>query len=212
MAEIDHLVFAARELSEGVAHVTKLTGVEAAPGGPHPGVGTHNALLSLGDTVYLEIIAPDPNQPDPDGPRPFGIDTLAAPKLVTFAIHPTAGETIDDLIAVMRRHDHDPGDLRSMSRQKPDGELLEWMLTHKPAYGGGDADGLEPFIIDWGTSTHPATVTPTGCTLVGVEGTSPNGAAYAALHRDLGLPTSIATGDAALRATLDTPNGRVTLS
>ena len=47
--------------------------------------GTRNALLSLGPGTYLEIIGPDPEQPTPAQPRPFGIDDLKEPRLVTWA-------------------------------------------------------------------------------------------------------------------------------
>ena len=64
-------------------------------GGSHPGLGTHNALLSLGDESYLEIIAPDPTQPKPDHPRIFGLDEGWPDGLLTaFSVHPgKKGET-----------------------------------------------------------------------------------------------------------------------
>ena len=46
---VDHLVLSAPSLDEGISHVESLTGVVAAHGGAHPGMGTHNALLALGE-------------------------------------------------------------------------------------------------------------------------------------------------------------------
>ncbi|WP_420626452.1 VOC family protein [Candidatus Poriferisodalis sp.] len=211
MAAIDHIVVAAPDLEAGTATVEALVGMRAAPGGPHPGVGTRNTLLSLGDDVYLEIIAPDPEQPAPANPRPFGIDSLSGPKLVTFAVHASDGETIDDVVAAMRVCGEDPGEIISMSRVKPDGEELHWSLTLSPA-GLAEGAGLAPFVIEWGDTTHPATVTPTGCTLVSLAGTHPDTDHIRALHAAIGIDVDVNAGDSvSLEATLDTPNGRVTL-
>ena len=211
MAAIDHIVVAAPDLEAGTAAVEELVGMRAAPGGPHPGVGTRNTLMSLGDDVYLEIIAPDPDQPEPANPRPFGIDSLHGPKLVTFAIHASEGETIEDVVAAMRACGEDPGEIISMSRVKPDGEEIHWSLTLSPA-GLADGAGLAPFVIEWGDTVHPATVTPTGCTLVSMSGTHPDPDHIRALYSAIGIDVSVEAGDTvSVEAVLDTPNGRVTL-
>ena len=43
------------------------------------GMGTTNFLIGLGAGAYLEIIGPDPDQPQPVGGRWFGIDRLTPP-------------------------------------------------------------------------------------------------------------------------------------
>src|ERR1700704_5293260 len=85
LSRIDHLVYATPNLAAGVEQVEKLLGVKAAPGGQHPGAGTRNALIRLGELTYLEIIGPDPDQPKPALSRRFGIDDLKSSGLVTWA-------------------------------------------------------------------------------------------------------------------------------
>ena len=94
LQKVDHLVYGTPDLNRGIEEIEKLLGVRATPGGKHPGRGTHNALLGLGPTTYLEIIAPDPEQPQPKTPRPFGLDGLKQPGLIAWA---AKGIKLDEL-------------------------------------------------------------------------------------------------------------------
>jgi hypothetical protein len=180
---LDHLVLAAPDLAHAVASFTATTGIAPAPGGSHVGLGTANQLVGLGHGGYLEIIGPDVDQPDPEQPRWFGIDDLAAPRIVTWAIRTT---DLDALIAEARDGGYDPGDPVDMSRRTADGELLEWRLT-PPQFGYGD--GLVPFLIDWGATPHPTSRDLPQTELIEWRATHPDPAsvrpALAALRADL---------------------------
>jgi hypothetical protein len=70
---IDHFVFAVPNLADGVGEFQRLVGVNPVRGGSHTNLGTATYLVGLGGSAYLEIIGPDPDQPDPAQPRPFGV-------------------------------------------------------------------------------------------------------------------------------------------
>lgn len=74
MLTLDHLTVVAPTLREGVDHVKNCLGIEVPFGTRHDYMGTHNHRLQLGDNVYLEIVARDPNGTIPRRPRWFGID------------------------------------------------------------------------------------------------------------------------------------------
>ena len=215
-AAIDHLVYGVPELAAGVARLADLLGVTAAPGGSHEGRGSHNALLALGDGAYLEIIAPDPAQPKPPRPRPFGLDSLTEPRLVTFAVRAerTGGaEAAADRLRRWRAHavshGYDPGPVAAGSRRRTDGSLLVWHLCQHQEL---PFDGLVPFLIDWGTADSPASSTPRGCRLLALEVCSRQPEPVAAALHAVGVAVPVRHDDRpGLRATLATPRGTVEL-
>jgi Glyoxalase-like domain len=74
MLKLDHLTVIAPSLAEGVLHVQTCLDLDVPFGQRHPYMGTHNHLLQLGDTVYLEIVAIDPASAPPNHRRWFGLD------------------------------------------------------------------------------------------------------------------------------------------
>ncbi|MGW4562978.1 VOC family protein [Streptomyces sp. NPDC004561] len=205
-AHLDHLVLATPDLDATVAEFARRTGVTPAPGGVHIGRGTRNHLVGLGGRSYLEIIGPDPEQSAPDGPRPFGVDGLTAPRALAWAISPP---DLDAAITAARARGYDPGPVHPMSRRTPDGTVLRWRLTDSDR---AHPSGLVPFLIDWGDSRHPAAsglpVTP----LLAVSATVPHPEEVRGPLAALGTALPLASGPAALTFTVDTPKGPVTFA
>lgn len=203
---LDHLVFAGPDLAAAVELVRDLLGVEPARGGSHVGLGTANYLVGLGDGAYLEVIGPDPDQPEPDGPRPFGIDGLDDTRVVTWAARVT---DVDAVAARAIAGGHDPGPAREMSRATPEGLLLEWRLTAPPPRFGG----VVPFLIDWGATPHPTERPLPGTRLVSLSATHPQPSTVGAALTALDLELEVRPGNrAALVAVLEGARGPVVLS
>ena len=74
MLKLDHITVIAPSLAEGVLHVRNCLDLDIPFGQRHAYMGTYNHLLQLGDTVYLEIVALDPEADAPDRRRWFGLD------------------------------------------------------------------------------------------------------------------------------------------
>lgn len=212
MAAIDHLILAVPNVAEGAAFIHKRTGVMPEFGGSHLGRGTCNSLVTFDDKTYFEILGPDADQPTPDGPRPFGIDELQAPKLAGYAVHPVGDETLESMAEAVRSAGFDPGARIDRSRNTPSGDVLEWVLMI-----GGDvahaSGGALPFGIDWLGRPSPAASLPSVGALHHLAVSHPDprvGDALAGLA--LGEIVSFTIGDPGLEATIETPAGPLTLT
>ena len=203
---LDHLVYAVPDLDAATREFAAATGVEPAEGGRHLRRGTRNALVGFGETSYLEIIGPDPDHPaDPGVAMPFRLDTLDHPRLVTWAAHPA---DLEAAAAASAAAGADLGAVWPLSRRTRAGELLEWRLASvHPA----PLDGVTPFLIDWGSTAHPAPALPR-LGLLGLQATHPDPDAVSAVLAALGVRLAVEPGSPGLAALLDTPLGPVVLS
>ena len=202
---LDHILLGCSDLERGIAFVEERTGVRAAFGGVHPGRGTQNALLSLGERHYLEIIAPDPKQA---GSTPMrDLRDLTEPRLIGWAAHPG---NIKLLAAKLVRSGIVAEGPTPGSRKRPDGSTLHWeTLTLQD-----DARGLLPFFIEWSAdSMHPSVDSPKGCQLADFGAVSPSPETLAAKFQQLGVEMRVNRGDKAqLRAHFSGPKGEFEVS
>jgi hypothetical protein len=203
---IDHLVYATPDLDATVADLAR-QGLVVSPGGAHDGLGTRNALADLGGGAYLEVIGPDPDQPDPAEPRPFGVDGLTAPRLVAWAVRVM---DLDAAVATARSRGHDPGAARDMARLRGDGVRLAWRLTPPPA----TVPAVEPFLIAWGDTEHPSRTAARGARLESFTAAHPDPATVRARLMALGVTDlTVEQGPTpTLRAMIATPSGAAELA
>ncbi|MDQ6766787.1 MAG: VOC family protein, partial [Candidatus Eremiobacteraeota bacterium] len=159
---LDHILLGCNDLEAGIAFVEKQTGVRAEFGGVHPGRGTCNALLSLGDEQYLEIIAPDPEQ---DRIRPWAANDL--PKITDFSMPRLIGwaarcSNLESIVEDLRQAGIAVRGPSTNARRRRDGSVLTW----KMATLENDYHGILPFLIEWGPdSIHPSNDASPGCRL-----------------------------------------------
>ena len=183
---LDHLAWATPSLDEAVAKVELLSGIRAAPGGSHPGMGTRNALLSLGPSMYLAIDGPDPAQPH-IGNNGAVMAALTAPQLSVFVM---ATDAVEEKRAVLDRFMFAPT-LKRLSRKRPNGAEIEWFALEAQRHPFGVA---MPVITQWITSDHPSDDAPGGCNLVQFEVHTPDVQTLSAVYEALGIGMPIVSG------------------
>jgi hypothetical protein len=208
---LDHLVVAAATLEQGEDYVETRLGVRPLRGGKHVAMGTHNSLLKLGEKVYLEVIAIDPDGAAPTRPRWFALDMATLQSALTEApqlIHWVA--RTDDIGAARRMCPIDPGEVHAMARG-----AFEWQITI-PADGHLPGGGLLPTLLQWADERHPADAMPdSGIRLVALAGAHPEPNAIRSALAALSLSDTIKITFAAtprLATMLRTPRGPVTLA
>ena len=140
MIELDHVLIAVTDLDAAGREFEARHGLASVAGGRHPGWGTANRIVPLGDT-YLELVAAV-DAAEAAG-SPFGRWVAAAPsgRPLGWAVR-TQGL---DVIAGRLRLAVTTG-----SRRREDGQVLRWRLAGMEQ---AVADPALPFFIEWGDGT-----------------------------------------------------------
>lgn len=204
-ALLDHIILGCSDLDKGIDFVHEGTGVRAAIGGVHPGRGTRNALLSLGERRYLEIIAPDPVQSEiAHFPQ---IRSMTDPRLIGWAVHPPDIAAIAKQLRENKVEFTGPAD---GSRKRPDGLVLNWKTINL----ADDRHGLLPFFIEWSAdSVHPSKDAPAKCTLDYFEILSADPQELAATLKRVGIDFPVQRSDKTrLQAVITGPKGDLKLT
>ncbi|MFQ5903066.1 MAG: VOC family protein, partial [Candidatus Binatia bacterium] len=131
---IDHIVIVLRDLEAAVKSYERL-GFTVVPGGRHP-IGTYNALISLADGAYIELIAFYEGNPNHRWWAPL----QRGGGLVDFCMQTDnlTGDTTG-----FRGAGVEIDDPRPLTRTRPDGYQLRWFLSI-PREGHR---GVAPFLI-----------------------------------------------------------------
>ncbi len=207
---LDHLLIGAPTLESGIGWLEEMTGVRAIPGGSHPGLGTWNALASLGPRQYVEILAPDPAQPGVETFYVPGLRDFEAPRVTTWA---AAGADLGSRFPTLLPDDFSSEAARTGARVRPDGTRLAWTLAF-PRHRTHDVfGGALPFFIEWESyDHHPGKSTPPGLTLRGLRFDHPEPGSLKQALAALGIDAFVGPAAAAsIRVELDTPRGPVIL-
>jgi hypothetical protein len=201
---LDHILLGSPDLQAGIDFAEKRTGVRAIFGGVHPGRGTQNALLSLGDRRYLEIIAPDPAQPGVKNPIASNLHALTEPQLIGWAAHPGSVSAFAEKLraAGIKCDGPTPG-----SRKRPDGQFLKWQILSL----ADTALSFLPFFIEWSAdSVHPSVDAPKGCRLLSFAAETPEPEKLRATIKKLNLDLPVKKAEKPrLHAIISGPKGNL---
>jgi Glyoxalase-like domain len=202
---LDHILLGCSDLDAGIAFVKQHTGAHAIFGGVHPGRGTRNAILSLGELHYLEIIAPDPKQAGIQQWPVQGVSGLkSSPRLIGWAVHT---DDLDALAGKVRESGLVALPISPGSRKRDDSRVLNWKTLNL----SDDRKGLLPFFIQWSAgSPHPAANATGGCQLESFLVAVPNPGELTILFHELGVQVAIEHANTPqLRARISGPSGRL---
>ncbi len=203
---LDHRMYASADLDSAIRQFEILSGIAADRGGSHPGRGTRNALLSLGDSAYLELMAPDPAQ-RLEGTFGATFVRMKRPQIHAYIVKGRDLEGTQTKLAKLGINT----ELRAMSRKTPNNELLQWRLLIPLTNPFGE---FVPRVIDWMETPHPSETSVSGCTLQAFEIGHPEaeqlGAVMDAL--DFAADTLSRSDSPYFLARIRTPRGKLTLT
>ncbi len=207
MLTLDHITVIAPTLIEGVSHVRNCLDLDVPVGTRHDYMGTHNHRLQLGNTVYLEIIALDPDGTKPGRARWFGLDNQAQVRSDWDKGRRLRGWVAgtDAIEAIVSAHCAIFGEKVPLPTANP---TFDFSI---PKDGALPLGGAAPSIINHrGDPTAMAAIPDLGARLRSFTLEHPDSAAIAALYRELVIdhpPVIVQAPLARYHALIETPAG-----
>ena len=156
---IDHLVIGAAELDKATKQIQSFIKAEFLAGGKHPLMATHNRLIKLQKSLYLEIIAADPSASLPRNAkiknRWFSLDAGTTQKRLSQAPQPLCWVVaVNDIEQTAMHCGYNPGKVIEMTRGD-----LKWKITVSEN-GDLPESGVLPILIEWPNGKHPTKTMP----------------------------------------------------
>ena len=207
MLKLDHLTVIAPTLLEGGKHVQNCLGIEVPFGTRHDYMGTHNHRLQLGNSVYLEIVALDPEGITPNRRRWFGLDDQDKVRADWDEGRRLRGwvansEEIDLILSTKSAI------FGEKVRLPPEDPAFSFTI---PSDGSLPLYGAVPSIIDHcGDPTSMATIPDLGARLRFFTLEHPNPQRIEMLYRELDIVAPLAivqSAEVGYRALIETPSG-----
>ncbi|WP_420336438.1 VOC family protein [Roseibium sp.] len=207
--KIDHFAIGCSDLETGVAYLQDKLGVRVPKGGKHAAMSTHNCVMQAGNESFFELIAIDPDAPDPGRARWFTLDHPATqkrlserPRALTWVVNTT------DLDRIIADSPVDLGEVVDFAR----GDRT-WRLT-VPRDGSLPENGLLPAFIEWSPGPHPSTgQQDLEVRLQSVKLTHPDPSRIEAMLTALNVRhlAEVSQGETGLAFALNSPSGSVLL-
>lgn len=191
--KLDHITVIAPTLTEGVAHVRDCLGIDVPFGTCHEYMGTHNHRLQLGNNVYLEIVALDPDGTPPRRARWFGLDNQRRVKSDWDAGRRLRGWVANTaaMDAVVASHHAIFGDKVPLPTDAP---TFDFAI---PRDGSLPLDGVAPSIIDHrGDPTSMTSIPDLGARLRTLTLQHPTPGFVESLYREIAIadPPAVTPG------------------
>jgi hypothetical protein len=139
--KIDHVLIAARDLTRAARRIEERHGLSSIEGGRHPGWGTANRIVPLGET-YLELIAVvDEAEAAQSTFGSWVAGVEAAPRPLAWAVRTSELDDVADRLGLT---------ITTGSRNTRDDRVLRWRLA---GVEQAAAEPSLPFFIEWDAAT-----------------------------------------------------------
>lgn len=158
-SKIDHIVIGAANLEKATKRVENLLKADFSTGGKHPLMATHNRLIKLQNSIYMEVISIDPSASMPQSSaqkkRWFSLDSQSTIRRLSMAPQPLCWvAAVDNIEQAISHCGYNPGKIIEVTRDD-----LRWRLT-VPKNGKLSFRGVLPVLIEWPNGNNPTRIMP----------------------------------------------------